>query len=130
MVVIEQSTYLLFIPRLDELQTLGDNEASCIGSPVQSVEVPTRRYCVKDRHWHVQDAKQRFSELIRRAQTDGAQVVTEHGADVAVVLGIEEFHRLSGAGADFKGYLRGGPTAELAIARSDALPREVNLSDA
>ncbi len=83
-----------------------------------------------DTHWQVQDAKQRFSELIRRAQTDGVQVVTKHGAEVAVVLGIEEFHRLSGTGTDFKEYLRGGPRAELTIARSGALPREVDLSDA
>lgn len=81
-------------------------------------------------HWQVQDAKQRFSELIRRAQTNGAQVVTKHGAEVAVVLGIEEFHRLSGGGTDLKEYLRTGPRAELTTTRSDEQPRELDLSDA
>jgi len=81
-------------------------------------------------HWQVQDAKQRFSELIRRAQTDGAQVVTKHGADVAVVLGIEDFRRLNGVGTDLKAYLRTGPTAELTITRSGAESRTVDLTDA
>lgn len=80
-------------------------------------------------HWQVQDAKQRFSELIRRAQTDGAQVVTKHGAEVAVVLGIEDFYRLNGGGTDLKEYLRAGPTSELTITRSGDHPREVNLTD-
>lgn len=78
--------------------------------------------------WQVQDAKQRFSELIRRAQTDGAQVVTKHGAEVAVVLGIEDYHRLSGDGPDLKAYLLTGPIAELKIVRSPEGPREVDLS--
>jgi prevent-host-death family protein len=82
-----------------------------------------------DTHWQVQDAKQRFSELIRRAQTDGAQVVTKHGTDVAVVMGMEEFKRLSGARPDFKEYLLSGPRAELTITRSPQGPREVDLSD-
>ncbi|MGH3468976.1 MAG: type II toxin-antitoxin system prevent-host-death family antitoxin, partial [Thermocrispum sp.] len=36
--------------------------------------------------WPTQDAKQRLSELLRRAQVDGPQVVTKHGEEVAVVL--------------------------------------------
>lgn len=83
-----------------------------------------------DTHWQVQDAKQRFSELVRRAQTDGVQVVTKHGAEVAVVLGIEEFHRLTGSGTDLKTYLLGGPKAELTITRSRERQREIDLSDA
>jgi len=45
--------------------------------------------------WQIQEAKQRFSELINRAERDGPQVVTRHGAEVAVVIGAQEFHRLS-----------------------------------
>ncbi len=81
-------------------------------------------------HWQVQDAKQRFSELVRRAQTDGAQVVTKHGVDVAVVVGIDDYHRLTGGGTDLKAYLLAGPTAEIAVTRTAELPREADLSDA
>ena len=81
-------------------------------------------------HWQVQDAKQRFSELIRQARSDGAQFVTQHGAEVAVVLDIDEYRLLSGQSTDFKQYLLAGPHSdELVVERSRELPRSVDLSD-
>jgi len=52
--------------------------------------------------WLLQDAKARFSELVRRVRSEGAQHVTVHGRDAVVVLSAEEFHRLKGdrSGAD------------------------------
>jgi antitoxin Phd len=44
--------------------------------------------------WQVQEAKQRFSEVLRRALGDGPQIVTRHGEEIAVVIDIEEYHRL------------------------------------
>ena len=80
-------------------------------------------------HWQVQDAKQRFSELIRRARSDGARFVTRHGAEVAVVLDIDEYRRLSGQSTDFKQYLLAGPhTDELAVERFRELPRSIDLA--
>ena len=46
--------------------------------------------------WRLQDAKARFSELVRRAQGDGPQHVTLHGRAAVVVVGAEEFQRLKG----------------------------------
>ena len=46
--------------------------------------------------WQVQEAKQRFSEVFRRAKSDGPQVVTKHGRDIAVVVDIDEYLRLGG----------------------------------
>ena len=43
----------------------------------------------------------RFSELIRRAINDGPQTVTHRGADIAVVLSIEDYRRLTGAKRSF-----------------------------
>jgi prevent-host-death family protein len=59
--------------------------------------------------WQVQEAKQRFSELLRAVQSDGPQIVTRHGEEIAVVLDIADFHRLSGDVSDFKTLLLGGP---------------------
>ena len=36
--------------------------------------------------WQVQDAKNRFSELIDRARDEGPQVVTRHGRPVVQVI--------------------------------------------
>jgi prevent-host-death family protein len=46
--------------------------------------------------WPLQDAKARFSELVRRASSDGPQLVTVHGRDEVVVLSAEEFRKLKG----------------------------------
>jgi prevent-host-death family protein len=47
--------------------------------------------------WRLQDAKARFSELVRRVHSEGPQHVTLHGRDAVVVVDAEEFRRLTGA---------------------------------
>jgi len=47
-------------------------------------------------HWRLQDAKARFSELVRRVRSQGPQHVTVHGRDEVVVIAAEEFRRLNG----------------------------------
>ena len=46
--------------------------------------------------WPLQDAKARFSELVRRARSAGPQHVTVHGRAEVVVVSAEEFRRLKG----------------------------------
>jgi prevent-host-death family protein len=80
--------------------------------------------------WQVQEAKQRFSELLRTAKADGPQVVTRHGEEIAVVIDIAEYHALRGDIADFKEFLRSGPDLEdLELTRSRELPREIDWTD-
>ncbi|MEV6905377.1 type II toxin-antitoxin system Phd/YefM family antitoxin [Amycolatopsis sp. NPDC051071] len=90
--------------------------------------------------WQVQDAKQRLSELLRRAAAEGPQFVTKHGEEVAVVLDIVDYRRLTGSGeaVDFKILLSGehhhaeqgealaDVLEEIAAERADDLPREVS----
>lgn len=80
--------------------------------------------------WQVQQAKQRFSELVRRALHEGPQVVTRHGEEVVVVLAADEFRRLNGTSLDFKAFLRSAPDLEaLEIERDTSLSRIVDLPD-
>lgn len=44
--------------------------------------------------WQLQEAKNRFSEVVDEALTHGPQTVTRHGREVVVVLAIEEYRRL------------------------------------
>lgn len=44
----------------------------------------------------MQEAKARFSEVVRRAKQEGPQHVTVHGREEVVVVGAEEFRRLAG----------------------------------
>jgi prevent-host-death family protein len=79
--------------------------------------------------WQLQEAKQRFSELLRHARTDGPQVVTKHGQEVAVVVSIEEYRRLAEQPPSFKEFLLAAPDLDaLEIDRSRARARVVELA--
>ena len=58
--------------------------------------------------WQLQEAKQKFSELVRRTLEEGPQVVTRHGEEVVVVVPAEEFRRMNGEKPDFKEFLLSG----------------------
>ena len=80
--------------------------------------------------WQLQEAKQRFSEVVRRAETDGPQVVTRHGVEVVVVVDAAEFERLIGGHGDFKAFLTAAPDFEaLDIRRSNEGARVVELEE-
>ena len=58
------------------------------GTPSKPPQFPAR--------WPLQDAKARFSELVRRVRSEGPQHVTVHGRDEVVVVAADEFRRLKG----------------------------------
>jgi prevent-host-death family protein len=62
--------------------------------------------------WQLQEAKQKFSELVQRALDDGPQVVTRRGEEVVVVLSAKEFRRLARQRRDFKQFLLSAPDFE------------------
>ena len=57
---------------------------------------PPRARDLTSGRWLLQDAKARFSELVRRVRSEGPQHVTVHGRDEVVVISAEEFRRLRG----------------------------------
>jgi prevent-host-death family protein len=82
-------------------------------------------------HWLLQDAKARFSELVRQVRSEGPQHVTVHGRDEVVVISAEEFRRLKGAltGAALVEAMQASPAQDIDIAPSrGVLPvRDVSL---
>lgn len=80
-----------------------------------------------DFHWQVQEAKQRFSEVLRAAESGHAQYVTRHGKEVAVVISIDEFHRIVNRKAraakyrDFNDWILNGPKLGLTNEEVDVL---------
>jgi antitoxin Phd len=44
--------------------------------------------------WKLEDAKARFSEVVRHARDEGPQRVSVRGRDAVVVMSVEEFERL------------------------------------
>jgi prevent-host-death family protein len=55
-------------------------------------DMPERR---QENIWKLEDAKARFSEVVRRARNEGPQHVTVRGKDSVVVISSEELERLS-----------------------------------
>ncbi|MBV9430677.1 MAG: type II toxin-antitoxin system Phd/YefM family antitoxin [Hyphomicrobiales bacterium] len=82
-------------------------------SPLPKRRVPMHR----PHRWALQDAKARFSELVRRVRSDGPQHVTVHGRDEVVVISADEFRRLQGE-----------PTGKALVAAFQASPyREIEI---
>ena len=83
--------------------------------------------------WQVQEAKQKFSELLDRALDEGPQVVTRHGKEVAVLVDIERYRELTGEKPkkmDFKEFLLSGPRwddIDEYLVRSKEMPREIDF---
>jgi len=81
-------------------------------------------------HWPLQDAKARFSELVRRVRTDGPQHVTVHGRDEVVVIPAEGDLLKGGAtGQALVDALQSSPHRDIDIEpRRTAMPvRDVSL---
>lgn len=80
--------------------------------------------------WQLQEAKNRLSEVVRRAREEGPQVITLRGDEAVVVLDADEYRRLArrpkGSLADF---FRKSPLvgAELDLTRSHDTGRDIEL---
>ncbi len=79
--------------------------------------------------WQVQEAKQRFSELLRRAQKDGPQAVTKHGREVAYVVDVAWYHEKAGLAFDLRHHLLHGPATDTFADLVDSAHDEEPTSD-
>lgn len=59
--------------------------------------------------WQLQEAKNRFSELVQKARTDGPQTVTLRGERAAVVLSAEAYDALTANRPRLVDHLLAGP---------------------
>jgi prevent-host-death family protein len=70
--------------------------------------------------WALQDAKARFSEVVRKARTEGPQRITVHGREEVVVVSVEEYRRVKGerTGAALVKLLQDSPLRDVRIERT------------
>lgn len=82
------------------------------------------------RAWKLEDAKARFSEVVRRARQEGPQRVTYRGSDAVVVIAVEELKRLLPAERPEQSlvdFLQDTALGEVDIRREDDRGREIDL---
>lgn len=79
--------------------------------------------------WALQDAKNRFSEVVNHAIQDGPQVITRRGDETAVLLSMRDYQELSAPDGDLVDFFRSSPLVglDLQFKRDDDYGREVDL---
>ena len=79
--------------------------------------------------WQLQEAKNKFSELVEKAQKNGPQIVTKHGRKTVVVMSFDEYIKASKPKTDIVEFLRKSPLRGLSLEgiRKKDLPREVDI---
>lgn len=79
--------------------------------------------------WQLQEAKNKFSNLVERAQKEGPQIVTRHGKEAVVVLSIDDYREITRAEGDLLRFIQESPLAglELDLARDKRAARDVDL---
>jgi len=79
--------------------------------------------------WQLQDAKARFSLVVKSAVSDGPQEITLHGRPAAVVLSADEYTRLAGMKPSFVDFVRGSPmfNVPLVVKRDRSRTRRVRI---
>ena len=82
-----------------------------------------------ENHWQLQDAKNKFSNLVEKAQHKCPQVVTKHGKEVVVIISIDEYKKLIKPKINLLKFFQKSPLAnnDLDLARNKDIPRDIEL---
>ena len=79
--------------------------------------------------WQLQDAKNRLSELVRKAREEGPQMITLRGRDAVVVVSASQYGKLSRPRGSLVNFFRKSPLAgaKLDLTRSRDTGRRIEL---
>ncbi len=85
--------------------------------------------CMKPAKWQLQEAKNKFSEVVRKATEEGPQTVTKHGKDSVVVLSVEDYQKIKQPESSLADFLQQSPLAsvELDLERDKSTSRDISL---
>jgi antitoxin Phd len=80
--------------------------------------------------WQLQSAKARFSEVFRKARTEGPQRITKQGKEAVVMIAEEQFQRLAGKSRQPRSlvdFLRRSPLRGVNLERDRDPGRDIDL---
>ena len=80
-------------------------------------------------NWQLQDAKNRFSEVVQKAIEQGPQIITRRGVKTVVILSVEDYQRLTDPKMNIIDFFRKSPLkdAMIDLTRDEDIGREIDL---
>ncbi len=80
-------------------------------------------------HWQLQEAKNRFSEVVKKAVVNGPQIVTKRGIETVVVISVDEYRKLTKPKTTLTDFFKKSPlkNSKIDLERIKEYPREVDL---
>jgi antitoxin Phd len=79
--------------------------------------------------WQLQEAKNKFSKLVEKAQSEGPQFVTKHGKESVVVLSVEDYQRIIKPKSNLFQFIQSSPLSKISvdIERDKSVSRDIEL---
>lgn len=79
--------------------------------------------------WQLQNAKQQFSEVVRRAEHEGPQQITKGGVESAWLISAKDYHKLTKPKQSLLDFFQNSThrDVEIPIERRKDLPRKIHL---
>jgi len=76
--------------------------------------------------WQLQEAKNKFSQVIENSVNSGPQIITKRGVEVAIVISYAEYQRMLASRGKLSDFFRQSPLAgiDLDIARDRSETRQ------
>ena len=59
--------------------------------------------------WQLQEAKNKFSRVVEKAVSDGPQIITKRGVEVAIVLSLADYQKLMASRGKLSTFFRDSP---------------------
>lgn len=79
--------------------------------------------------WQLQDAKNRFSEVVDNAMHQGPQFVTKRGKEAVVIMSIDEYRKIQQPKDSLVDFFQNSPLkgVDLDLTRDKSTAREIDL---
>jgi len=81
------------------------------------------------RQWQLQDAKAKFSEVVKLANQEGPQEITMRGQPTAILISLGDFEKIKGKKPSLVTFLRSSPLVglDLDMERDKSPTRDIKL---
>ena len=79
--------------------------------------------------WQLQEAKAKFSKVIKEAVDHGPQIITKRGVETALLISIKDYRKINKKTVKLSQFFRNSPLKDvyLPLERSQDHPRDIKL---